>query len=202
LAVRYTASNGFRSLLQEDLLAKRQEGWFVLKIAAVGLSVLCLMLVSVPMSAQFIPHGNVYGGVSYEDSDYVINQYTFRGWNASVEDIPFPRLLHLGVVIDASGFYRKGLQQYNLLLGPRYSFTYGRWRPFVHVLGGVQRVNSSGTLNNPIAIDGGGGVDYKLSSFWIFKNFSWRMQADYVHTRFLSANNSAIRGSTGFVWRF
>jgi hypothetical protein len=174
----------------------------VSKIASAGLAVLCLMLFSAPMSAQLIPHGNVYAGVSYEHSDYVINRYSFRGWNGSFEDLPFPRLLHFGVVIDASGFYRSGITQYNFLLGPRYSFTYGKWRPFVHVMGGVQRVNSSGQMNNPIAIDGGAGVDYKLSNFFIFKNFSWRIQGDYVHTRFLSANQSAIRGSTGLVWRF
>ena len=172
------------------------------KFAAAGLALLCLMLLSAPVSAQLLPHGNVYAGVSYEHSDYVINNYSLRGWNGSFEDIPFPRLLHLGVVIDASGFYRTGLQQYNALLGPRWSFTHGRWRPFVHVMGGVQHVDSSGTINNPIAIDGGGGVDYKLSGFWIFKNFSWRVQGDYVHTRFLSANQSAERVSTGLVWRF
>ena len=172
------------------------------KIAAAGLAVLCLMLLPIPMSAQLLPHGNVYVGASYEHSDYVINRYSLRGWNASVEDIPFPRLLHLGVVLDGSGFYRSGLQQYNLLIGPRWSFQHGKWRPFVQAMGGLQRVNSSGTINNPIAIDAGGGVDYKLSGFWIFKNFSWRLQGDYVHTRFLSANQSALRGSTGLLWRF
>lgn len=160
------------------------------------------MLFAVPASAQLIPRGNVYGGVSYEHSDYVINRYSFRGWEGSVEDIPFPRLLHLGVVIDSTGFYRSGITQYNFLLGPRYSFTVGKWRPFVHVMGGAQRINSSGTINNPVAIDGGGGVDYKLSNFLFLKNFSWRVQGDYVHTRFLSANQVGIRVSTGLVWRF
>jgi hypothetical protein len=175
---------------------------FVLKIAAAGLLLMCLMLLSVPSSAQLIPHGNAYAGVSYESSDYVINRYSFRGWNGSVEMMPFPRLLHLGFVLDASGYYRSGITQYNAFIGPRLSYNYGRWRPFVHLMAGAQRVNSSGTVNDPIAFDGGGGVDYKLSGFWVFKNFSWRAQGDYVKFRFLSANQNAVRASTGLVWRF
>ena len=44
----------------------------------------------------------------------------------------------------------------------------------------------------------GGGLDYKLP----FRNFSWRVQGDYVHTRYLSAEQNDVRGSTGIVWRF
>jgi hypothetical protein len=176
----------------------------VSKTAAVVLAFLTVMLFVIPSSAQLLPNGNVYAGVSYGQFENAgVNKQSYHGWNASAEAIPFARFSHLGVVLDASGFYRKGLNgglitQYNFLLGPRLSVTMGKWRPFVHAMGGLQRVTSSGYTYNPIAIDVGGGVDYKI----FFKNFSWRVQGDYVRSRYAGANNNAYRASTGIVWRF
>jgi hypothetical protein len=176
----------------------------VSKTAAAVLAFFVLTLFSIPMSAQLIPHGNVYGGASYgQFTDASITRQSYRGWNASAEAIPFARLPHVGFVVDASGFYRSGnsggnITQYNFLGGIRLSASLGKWRPFVHGMGGIQRVNSSGIMYNPPAIDVGGGVDYKL----FFKNFSWRFQGDYLRTHYASANQSDYRGSTGIVWRF
>jgi len=171
----------------------------VSKTAAAVLAFLCLTLfLAIPMSAQILPRGNVYGGVSYGQFTDVVNKQSYRGWNASAEDLPFARFSHIGVVVDASGFYRSGVTQYNYLGGVRLSATFGKWRPFVHVLGGIQRVNSSGITYQPTAIDGGGGVDYKL----FLKNFSWRFQGDFIRTHYASADQSHYRGSTGIVWRF
>ena len=39
---------------------------------------------------------------------------------------------------------------------------------------------SDGFVYNPLVIDVGGGLDYKL----FFKNFSWRFQGDYMHTHY------------------
>jgi hypothetical protein len=47
-------------------------------------------------------------------------------------------------------------------------------------------------------VDLGGGVDYKL----FIRNLSWRLQADYMHTRVLSASQNHVRASTGIVFRF
>jgi hypothetical protein len=170
----------------------------VSKTARAVLAGVGLTLFSLPMSAQLIPHGNLYGGVSYGQFTEVVNKQSYRGWNGSAEAIPFPRLSHIGVVFDASGFYRTGVTQYNFLGGLRLSTTFGKWRPFVHGMGGIQRVNSSGILYNPPALDVGGGADYKL----FFKNFSWRMQGDYMRTHYASANQTDYRASTGIVWRF
>jgi len=162
---------------------------------------LCLlMLLSMPMSAQLIPHGNVYLGASYADSYDVTVRYPFKGWNASAEAIPSSRFSFLGVVLDASGFYNTshGINQYNFLLGPRLARSYGKWRPFVHAMAGLQIAPVNDVHYHPLAIDVGGGVDYKLH----FRNFSWRVQADYLHTRLLSANQNDARASTGIVWRF
>ena len=173
------------------------------KTAAVVLAFLCLMLFATPSKAQLLPSGNVYVGVAYGDSVDVIptNRYTFRGWNASFEDFPFTRYPHLGVVLDGSGFYRVGIQQYNLFLGPRLSFNYGKWRPFVHIMVGGQRMTSDSLTHYPLAEDAGGGVDRKFP-FLFMKHFAWRLQFDYMRTHLLSATQNDIRGSTGLVWRF
>jgi len=62
-----------------------------------------------PVSAQLIPHGNVYVGAAYSNSRVVITKYDFKGWNASAEIIPLSRISFLGLVIDGSGFYRPGI---------------------------------------------------------------------------------------------
>jgi len=170
----------------------------VSKTAAAVLAFIILILCSIPMSAQILPRGNVYAGVSYGRFTDVTTQQSYRGWNGSAEDLPFVRFPHLGVVLDASGYYRTGVTQYNLLLGPRLSANFGKWRPFVHAMGGIQRVTSSPNTYDHVGIDFGGGADYKL----FFKNFSWRVQGDYIHTHYLSANQNDYRASTGIVWRF
>jgi hypothetical protein len=170
----------------------------VSKTAAVVLAFLSLMLFPTTSKAQLIPSGNLYGGVSYADSVDVVNRLTFRGWNGSVEAFPFRRFSTIGIVLDGSGIYRAGVQQYNLVLGLRISRTYGKWRPFADAMGGIQQTNTSGDTFHPVLIDLGGGVDRKIP----FKNFSWRLQFDYVHSHLLSANQNDFRGSTGVVWRF
>jgi hypothetical protein len=176
----------------------------VSKTAAVVLALLSLALIPTASKAQLIPSGNVYGGVAYADSVDVVNRLAFRGWDASVEAFPLHRFSYIGIVLDGSGIYTKGvansgtIQQYNLVLGPRISVNYGKWRPFAHAMGGIQQTRSGGNTYHPAAIDIGGGVDRKLP----FKNFSWRLQFDYVHTHLLSQNQNEYRGSTGIVWRF
>jgi hypothetical protein len=174
----------------------------VSKTAAVVLAFAGFVLFSIPMSAQIfnglLPNGNVYAGVSYGQLSDVINKQSYRGFEASVEDLPFTRFPHVGIVIDGSGYFRSGVTQYAFLGGLRLSATYGKVRPFVHVMGGIRHVNSNNFVYNPAAIDGGGGLDYKLP----FKNFSWRLQADYLHSHYLSAYQNDYRASTGIVWRF
>jgi hypothetical protein len=178
----------------------------VSKTAVVVVAFLSLTLFPTSSKAQLLPSGNLYAGAAYSSSEDVINvnRLAFRGWDGSVEAFPFPRYAYLGIVLDGSGLYTKGIansgtiQQYNLVLGPRVSRTYGKWRIFADVMGGIQQTRSGGQTFHPVAIDGGAGADRKLP----FKNFSWRLQFDYVHTHLLSQNQNEYRGSTGIVWRF
>ena len=168
------------------------------KTAAVVLAFLSLMLFSTTSKAQLLPSGNVYAGVGYADNVDVVNRLTFRGWEGSGEVFPFHRFRFLGIVLDGSGFYRSNVRQYNLVLGPRISKNYGKWRLFAHALGGYQEATSGGEAFHTVVEDFGGGTDRKLP----FKNFSWRLQFDYVHSHELSANQNDFRGTTGVVWRF
>jgi hypothetical protein len=185
----------------------------VSKTAVAVLIFIGLTSFSIPMSAQFfsnlLPNGNVYAGVSYGQLTDVVNKQSYRGWTGSFEDLPFSRLPHLGLVLDASGYYRSGVTQYIGLFGPRLSGVYGKWRPFVHAMGGIRHVESNGFIYNPVAIDFGGGADYKLfggrgdsggRSF--LKNFSWRLQGDYTFGHYSAARQNDERVSTGLVWRF
>jgi len=174
----------------------------VSKTALAVLAFVALMSLAIPASAQLIPHGNVYAGVSYAQLTPVIDQQSFRGWNGSGEMMPFARFTHLGFVVDASGFYRNNrfgsIKYYNFAGGPRLSIQYDKWRPFVHAMAGIDLVNSSGIIYRPLVIDIGGGVDYKL----FFKNFSWRVQGDYMHSHYANVYQNDYRASTGIVWRF
>ncbi len=173
---------------------------FVSKTACVVLVLLCFVLLPSVSRAQLIPHGNVYVGATYSSSVDVTARYPFRGWEASGEVIPFSRYSFAGFVVDGTGLYNRshGVTQYNILAGPRIAVQRGKWRPFVHALGGIELTTINDVRYRPVAYDFGGGVDYKL----FFKNFSWRFQADYLHTHMLSAVQNDYRGSTGIVWRF
>ncbi len=171
------------------------------KTAAVVLALLSLMLFPTTSKAQLLPSGNVYAGVSYADSVDVVNRLTFRGFEGSAEADPFHRYSYLGIVLDGSGLYRKGVTQYNFVLGPRVFKSYGKWRVFADAMGGLQLSSSGGESFHTVIEDFGGGVDRKFQLL-SFKNFSWRLQFDYVHSHELSAGQNDFRGSAGIVWHF
>ena len=39
-------------------------------------------------------------------------------------------------------------------------------------------------------------------NFVFLKNFSWRLQFDYMHSHSLTATQNDFRGTAGLVWRF
>jgi len=174
----------------------------VSKTALAVLAFAVVLLFSVPMSAQLIPHGNVFAGVSYGQMSDVTNRASYRGWEGTAEFFPFARYSHLSFALDGSGFYRNdrygSINQYNGMGAVRWSWSFGKFRPFLEGIGGYQRVNSSGIIYTHPVYGGGGGVDYKLP----FKNFSWRFQGDYMRASYSSAIENDYRASTGIVWRF
>ena len=172
------------------------------KTACAVLAFFILFLFSLPMSAQLsalLPNGNAYAGYSYAHLTDTHNKQSYtEGFNVSFEALPFSRLPHVGLVLDGSGFHRSGVTQYIIVAGPRLSGTFGKWRPFAQVMGGIRHIDSNNFVYNPFAIDFGGGADYKLP----FRNLSWRLQGDYVYGHYAAERQDDLRVSTGVVWRF
>ena len=166
--------------------------------------VLTLFVLGLNASAQILPKGNIFVGYAYErfgqNSGGAAN---FNGWEASAEG---KFLFHwFGLVLDANGDYGIphgiSVKQYNFLAGPRVTFSFGKVRPFVHVLGGYARMNNSvagfSDTDHSFAYVGGGGFDYKM-----LRVFAWRVQGDYLRTQFFGATQKSARISTGLVFNF
>lgn len=145
-----------------------------------------------------------------------------NGWNASVEGKVFP---FLGFVADVSGHYgtptassvctlfpscgtATGPVQsrlYNFLGGPQVSFSIGRIRPFAHALFGASHVSETSSStglfvdlsDTSFANALGGGFDYRLVG-----PLGWRVQADYLKTRFFGNTQDDVRISTGITLHF
>jgi len=177
-------------------------------------AVLLLLLFGTLASAQ-IPSANVFFGYSYYNTDLSsIDRANTNGWEASVEGkvIPFlgivadfdshfgsqnfPSVCSLGV---SACTYNASFVEHNFLFGPRVSVSLGKIRPFAEALfGGAHvSVNNGGPSDTSFATALGGGLDYKLIPL-----VAWRLQGDYVETRFFSTTQNNVRISTGIVIRF
>jgi len=190
----------------------------MLRRSALALAVLAVT--SVAHAQAILPKANVFAGYSYDNfrsstvaplsTNYSKN---FNGFEVSGEGqiVPF-----LGVVADFSSHYGNAtgvgplcpapvcsgvasykVHQQNYLFGPRASVSIGRFRPFAQALFGVGRIASSGTSDTAFANAIGGGVDWKIGG-----PLAWRVQADYLHTKYFGDHQNNLRASTGLVFRF
>ena len=184
----------------------------------IGIAFCALFAFSTFASAQ-IPRGNVFFGYSYLNTDLSSSsRANANGWEASVEGkiIPFIGIVadfdsHYGsqnftttcplcpVGVPLTGTVNASFTERNYLFGPRVSVSVAKFRPFAEALFGGAHVN----INNGVGSDTsfataiGGGLDYKLIPL-----LAWRVQGDYVQTRFFSATQNNVRISTGIVLRF
>jgi opacity protein-like surface antigen len=175
-------------------------------------------------SAQDQSRANVYFGYSYVNAPNGFNtsgRGGLNGWNGSLE---FKPTHWLGVVADFGGSYgslsnaslcavpfSSGCQVgtvnrnvYTQLFGPRVSVGKGRVRPYVQALFGAGEIHGSGfNLSNrdtSFADEIGAGVD-----FGIVKHVAWRVEGDFLQTRFFSNATSTqnnAKFTTGLVVRF
>jgi len=166
-------------------------------------------------AAQVPTSGNIFFGYSFYSTDLSsIDRANTNGWQASLEGKVFS---FLGIVADFDGHYGSqnfpttvcpgqlpclpapfsaNLSEHNVLFGPRFSASVGKFRPFAEFEIGVGHVSESQT-DTSLATAVGGGVDYK-----ILHALAWRVQGDYVHTHYFSAGQNNVRISTGIVLRF
>jgi hypothetical protein len=177
---------------------------------------LALFLFAGLANAQ-VPAGNVFFGYSYYNTDLSsIDRANTNGFEASLEGriVPF-----LGFVADFDGHYGSqnfpatacpvalpclpvpfnvNVTENNYLFGPRISFSVGKIRPFAEALFGGAHVNAGVVgSDTSFATAVGGGLDYKLIPL-----LAWRLQGDYVQTRFFDTTQNNVRISTGIVLHF
>ena len=191
-------------------------------------AVLALSLLTIAASAQLLPKGNVFIGYSYNRADVGFSDHTnLNGWEASVEGKFLP---WIGLVGDVSGHYGSqnaiapalcpfptcplnvsvDSSEYNFLFGPGASVSVGKIRPFAEALFGAAHIHqdlssslSGGGVAGASGSDTsfatalGGGIDYKLAPF-----IAWRVQGDYLQTRFFNTRQDDFRFSTGVVFHF
>jgi opacity protein-like surface antigen len=186
-----------------------------------------LLCTTAVLSAQeTTPKVEVFGGYSYANAntdDFLNRRVNLNGWNTSL-GVNFNRTF--GIVTDFSGHYgssgssiaitcvvnqvcsnsfNRSTKTYTFLMGPQFSFRTARTTPFAHVLLGAAHIsatvdNVSSLTDSDTAFAGalGGGLDYTFTH-----RLAWRVQADYLQTRFFFSNKqNDFRISTGPVFRF
>lgn len=175
--------------------------------------VLSILLLSLTATAQ-IPKGNIFFGYSYARAQPLsLDRTNLNGWNGSLEGKVLP---WVGIVADISGHYgsqdvtlpfvppgpptrvQVDARMYNVLFGPRASVSVGKITPFAEALFGVGRVSTDGFgSDTSFATALGGGIDYHIVPM-----VAWRVQADYLNTRFFGDTQNNFRLSTGIVFHF
>jgi hypothetical protein len=148
----------------------------------------------------------VFGGFSYTRS----GSANLEGWHVAGA-VPYGGGLFGGslrVAADLSGHYGSfagaDLNQLTFLIGPRLAWRYRRLGPFVHVLLGGARTQTS--VATPVALSEsttewggalGAGTDYRLARHW-----AARVQADLLLLHGQGVWDDNPRLSLGAVYRF
>ncbi len=173
----------------------------------------CAVLVFAGLAAAQVPSsGNIFFGYTYNNADWFsTGRSNFNGWTGSLEGKVLP---HVGIVADFSQTFgseyaavvcpeiclpqKVSAHEYNMLFGPRVSFSIGKLRPFAEAMVGVGHVGAGGALSDTsFATALGGGIDYRL-----FRPVALRLEADYVQTRFFSTTQDNMRLTTGIAFHF
>lgn len=158
-----------------------------------------------------VPAGNVFVGYSYANAQVLNSDHiNLNGWNGSLEGKVLP---WVGIVADLSGHYgsqdvcvnapscipvHTDARMYNFLFGPRVSVSVGKIRPFAEVLVGAGHVSTDDFgSDTAFSTAVGGGIDYKL-----IPAVAWRVEADFLNTRFFGDSQNNFRLSTGIVLHF
>jgi len=185
----------------------------------VRLALILFAVVPALRAQALLPKANVFVGYSYSHLNIgqglaFQNSPNYNGYTVSGEGQIFP---FLGIVADVSSYYGNGtgagplcpspacsggpfqykIHEQNYLFGPRVSVSVRRFTPFAQALVGIAHTSSSAASSNSLASGFGGGLDWKLRG-----PLAWRVQGDYLHTRFFSTGQNNARLSTGLVFRF
>ncbi len=178
-------------------------------------------------AAQEMPRAEFFGGYSYAGADpYATSQRTgLNGWEGAVRLNFAP---WLGIVADFSGDYGHvklpvlfpapfppcapfcppssstfsvDTKLYSYLFGADVPYRkWDRFTPYAQLLFGKAHVNGQfgGTseLDTKFGMALGFGADYRITP-----RLAWRVQADYLQTKFFANKEDNFRVSTGIVLR-
>ncbi len=185
------------------------------------------LFLSTAASAQTDSKGNISFGYSYVRGTLssssksplapTISSSNLNGWYTSAE---YKLVPWLGAAADLSGDYgtervtpfcevipvcpgplsaQANVQAF--LFGPRASVSIGKVTLFAQGLFGGAHTSASGTgfsdSDTSLGTALGGGVDFRLA-----QTIGWRVQSDYLQTRFFGSVQNNFRFSTGVVVRF
>ena len=185
------------------------------------------LFLSTAASAQTDSKGNISFGYSYVRGTLssssksplapTISSSNLNGWYTSAE---YKLVPWLGAAADLSGDYgtervtpfcevipvcpgplsaQANVQAF--LFGPRASVSIGKVTLFAQGLFGGAHTSASGTgfsdSDTSLGTALGGGVDFRLA-----QTIGWRVQSDYLQTRFFGSAQNNFRFSTGVVVRF
>jgi opacity protein-like surface antigen len=189
----------------------------MLKTACLGIAIFLF----VGLANAQVPSGNIFLGYSFENTSSSalglnLSRPNLQGWQGSLEGKWLP---WVGIVADFNGHY--GSQTFQeavpagpgpitvkvtgheleAMFGPRVSIPVGKFTPFAEAMGGVAHINTGGSFPGPsntsFATALGGGIDYRL-----VRLIAWRVEGDYITTRFFNSTQNNLRLSTGIVFRF
>jgi opacity protein-like surface antigen len=176
-------------------------------------AIACGLLLCASLASAQVPSGNVFVGYSYFSADQSSSgRANLTGWNGSLEGKVLP---FVGIVADISGHYGTenfpavcvsipcsnidvNIHEHEFLFGPRVSVKVGKIRPFAEALFGAGHISTDGAgSDTAFATALGGGIDYSL-----IPAVAWRLEGDYVQTRYFSTTQNNVRISTGIVLHF
>lgn len=175
------------------------------------------------LPAQEAPKAEVSAGYSFANLQLLgSDRSNANGWNASVS-VNLNRWF--GLVTEFGGLYGASssitlfapivetldAKAHTFLFGPRFTLPREKFSPFVHVLLGGARLNSTTTIFSlqsgfssrfssssfAFALALGGGINYKFRDRW-----AWRVQTDYLQSGFFTTTQNNFRLSTGPVFYF
>jgi hypothetical protein len=191
------------------------------KLPVLSGAMLCLIIIFTTPSAHgqiFQPDRGPYQfgfGYQYQHYNVLGQKFHDNGYNADfgvhVFDWITGASLRLAVAAEGAavmGFGHTGgtpnLNAKSLFIGggPHVSIESGsRIEPWLHVLPGLQhfRFTQSSTVgsNSAFGFMAGGGLDFRLN-----QRVNWRIQADYIGTRFQSSEQSNFSVGSGIVLHF
>lgn len=175
---------------------------------------MALLMVSTGGFAQ--ASGNVFVGYSLNRaSTGWTNTGNLNGWEISAESklAPFAGVVGdvstqygtlqicCGHLFGGTGSVNSTTRVESFMFGPRVSASVGRFRPFAQALVGLGHLHVDALEyaygESCVADAVGGGVDYRIIS-----KIGFRVQGDWLQTRFYGSRQNDARVSTGLVMSF